>query len=267
MDRMSVVSILFVSLPEAILTFIIILTVAGYSEALNFRDRNHIIKLFSASVFSVILSVALRSFLPLATLGFVIMFPFYLIITLFVFKTKFLQTILGNIFSFLIIVIGDLMTAGFISILSFSLSEVYASDPLRIFLSLPARIIEIIAVIITCRIKNISLKVDKFSANQWIQLSLFCFMIVSSMISIESALSVINRDTKTTLHLMINILIALVFSSWTIYNMFKLKKKTVINEKIRNMELERIMKLLNEGCTEHVVELIELTLMKRSVKS
>ena len=267
MDKMSVVSIVFVSLPEAILVFIIILTVAGYIEALNFRDRKHIIKIFFASVFSVIFSVALRSFLPLATLSFVIMFLLYPIIMLIIFRSKLLSTILGTVLAFSIFIIGELICTIFMNIMNFSLSQVYSNDAMRIFISLPTRIIQIIAVIIICRIKNISFKMDRLNAEQWIQLILFIFMIVSSMVSIESGLNNINRDTKTIVYLMVNILIALVFSSWTVYNIFRLRKKNLIDEKIRNIELERIRKLLAEGCSEHVIELIDLTLMKRSVKS
>ena len=83
------------------------------------------------------------------------------------------------------------------------------------------------------------------------------------MISVETGLKNINRDYKTITTLIVNICIIVLFSTWIIYRLFKLKNRSLISRKIHDFELERIKSLLDEGYTDHAIELIEQTLKER----
>ena len=86
------------------------------------------------------------------------------------------------------------------------------------------------------------------------------------MINIENGLKNINKDFNTMSILIVNILIILMFSLWMIYKIMQLRKKTILDQKIRTVELERIKKLLSEGHSPHVINLIDTTIKGRKKK-
>lgn len=261
MDKMSVTSVLLVSFPEMLLIVISTLTIAGYRDILNFKEKKNLINLFLCSLLMTIISVACRAILPSATLNFILMAVLYPIIIHCIYRYRIISTILGIILSLIIIILGESI---FITILlkvtGLSLETVYASNILRLLFSVPIRLSQLLVIALACKLRRINLKFVQLSVHEWIQITLLALMILSSMFSIESGFKNIKRDVNTIIKLIINVFIAIIFSTWMIISIFRIKKISKVNQKINNFELKRIRKLLIEGHTEHVIKLINTKL-------
>lgn len=259
MDKMSITSILLVSFPEAILIVISTLTIAGYKDILNFKEKKNFLKLFLCSLIMIIFSVVCRAILPLATLNFILMAALYPIIIYSIYHYRVAPTILGVIVSLVVLMLGEAVSiTTLLKTIGLSLESVYLSNILRVLFSLPTRLFQLITIIIMCKLRNINLSFIRLSLNEWFQIILFSFVILSSMFSIESGFKNIDRDINTITKLIVNIFIAIIFSFWMILNIFRVKKRSKINEKINTFELKRIKNLLLEGHTEHVIKLINI---------
>ena len=201
MDKMSLLSILFVSIPELVLLVITTLTIAGYKNVMNFRDKNNLIKLLLTAVLMVISSTIGRAVLPLVTLNFLVMLLLYPLIMISIYRHRVLFTILGFLFSLVILIVGEAVFVSiFLKIINISLQEAQSSDILRILSTVPVRVLQLFALISVCRVRNISLSVTKLSLDEWMQITLFGFMIISSMISIESGLKNLSNNFKFVYH-------------------------------------------------------------------
>lgn len=266
MDKMSLLSILLVSLPEEILFVVTTLTVAGYKDVLNLKEKKNFIKLMLASILMVLISASCRLLLPLSTFSSYAMLVLFPMVIILVYKQRFLPSILGFLLSITVLVICEAaLLSPFLKLLKITLQDVHSSDMTRILASIPVRALQLLVAVIICRIKDISLSTVKLTIEEWIRIALFGIIILSSMVFIESGLRNLQHDSKTMLHFIINICVAVLFCSWMFCSIFKLRKRRQIDEKIRNFELQRIRKLLAEGHTKLVIELIDTTLNNKGV--
>ncbi|HHV98311.1 MAG TPA: hypothetical protein GXX36_01855 [Clostridiaceae bacterium] len=261
MDKMSVTSILLVSLPEMILIVITALMIAGYKDILNFKDKKNIWRLFIASSLMCLFSTIGRMLFNSITTNLLVMMVLYPLIVYLVYRYNIISTICGVLVALVPLLLGEaIFVSLLLKITNMPISQVYASNLLRIAFSLPIRICQLLAVILISRLKNYNLSMVKLNVDEWIQVVLFVLMISSSLSSIESGFNNLNKDYNTIIKLIINVLIAVLFSSWMIYCIYKIRRKSDIDKRINYFELKRIKKLLEEGYTDHVINLINIKL-------
>ncbi|NSW91623.1 MAG: hypothetical protein HPY74_13280 [Firmicutes bacterium] len=264
MDSMTIRSIIFVGFPEMLFIVLTTLTTAGYKDALNFKDMKNIYKILLSSALITIVSVTFRSFVPLLIYNVILATFIYPLIIYAIFRYKLFPIIMGVLLSLVILVIGEsIAVSSILKILGISLEITYSNDFLRILVSLPVRVFQLLGIIILSRVRNINFYALKLSTEDLIQTILFGLLIISSMISVETGLKNIERDFKTITTLIVNICIIVIFTTWMVYKWFKLKNRSLISRKIHDFELERIKSLLKEGYTDHVIELIDETLRER----
>lgn len=264
MDKMSITSILLVSFPEELLMLLTSLVLIGNRESLDFRNKKNFFKLLIASSIMTACAVIGRSLLPYTTANFILQLIIFYITFIVMYRYRIPASALATVLSFLTVAIGEVLILGpTLNLLNISIEQVYSNDFFRILISFPARFFQILVIALVCKKKEINLSMVKLSIDEWVQVTLFCFMVISSMVSMESGFRNINRDFGTILKLIINICIAIIFSCWMAYKIFKTKKESVLKQKIRKFELQRIKKLLLDGHTEHVLQLIELALKER----
>jgi hypothetical protein len=266
-DKMSLVSIIFVSFPEELLIVATTMALAGYKDLLNFRQKENLFKLLISASLMVAASVILRSVLPSLTMNAIIMLPVFYSIIILVYRHRPAACIPGFILSMLVLTLGDaLFTSLLLKILNLSLKQVHQNDFLRILVYLPKDAVQILVLVFILNKKNINLQFKKLSLGRIIQLALFSLLLVQSMFSIEIGWKNIDRDFNTILILLINVLVVILFLLWVMLHIFRLEKKSEIDKKIYNFELERIKKLLQEGQTSHALKLIDLTIKQRGKK-
>ena len=266
---MNVLSILCVSFPELLLVVLTTLITAGYKDALNFKDTKNIYRVLLSAIILTIFSVAFRPFFPLLIYNVILAIFLYPLIIYIVFRHKIsshkiLPIVMGVLLSIATLIIGEaIVVSSVLKIFNISLETTHINDLLRITISLPVRAFQVLVIIILSKVRNINFSTLKLSTEDLIQTILFGLLIISSMISVETGLKNINRDYKTITTLIVNICIIVLFSTWIIYRLFKLKNRSLISRKIHDFELERIKSLLDEGYTDHAIELIEQTLKER----
>lgn len=261
MDKMSVSSILLVSFPETVLTIVSALIIAGYKDVLNFKEKKNIIKLFTASSIITLCSAFGRQVFNSITINLFFTINIYLLVICFVYRHKIAATICGVLVSSIPVLLGEAIFVGiFLKVANILISHVYANNILRILLSIPVRTCQILVIIFICKLRNIDLRSIKFNINESIQIILFILMILSSLLNIESSFLSITRDYQAILKLIINLIITMSFSGWLVYSIIKIRQKSEISKKLNKFELKRIKKLLEEGCAEHVINLINIKL-------
>ena len=264
MDKMSLVSILFVSFPEELLIVATTMAFAGYKDLLNFRRKENILKLLLSSALMVAAAVTLRSVLPSVTFSALLVIPLYFIIIILVYRYKPVTCIPGFVLSMIILFFADaLFVSLFLKVMNLSLEQYLKSDLLKILSSLPKDSVLVLVLVFISYKKNIRLRFKKLSISRLVQLALFALLFVQSMFSAEKVWKSVSRAYNSTFILLINIFIVLFFLLWLFFYIFKLEEKSEINKKLNNFELERIKKLLKEGQSSHAVKLIDLTLKQR----
>jgi len=264
MDKMTVTSIILVSFPEMLLILITTLMIAGYKDVFNFKDKKNIWKLSASVLLMLFASVFPRAILPVVTYNFILMLILYPLIITLVYRSRIMPTILGTLLSLAIIVIGEsTLFSMSLKLFNLSLQQVYSDDFIRFVITLPIRLLQVIVIVVISKYKKINFITAKLNIDEWIQIMLYALMTISSMLSIEKGLKNIQKDYFTITSLIVNVLIAVIFSTWTIITIFKKRKKTLIDKKIHDFELMRIRQLLSKGYTEHVVKLIDATIEER----
>jgi len=267
-DKLSLFSIIFVSYPEDILILIITLAAAGYKDVINLKEGKNLIRLLLTSLAMTITTVAFRAFLPYFTYTFVVtlLLSFFIIIASYRYKP--LSCFLGFLLSALILLVAEVLVYGVVlNLLGISIETVHSSDIYRLLASLGTRILQIACIFIILKIRNFKLQYVRLGKDEWIQIILFILMILSSLYTIEKGLRNVNSDYGTIINLIINICILLIFSGWMIFKIFKIRKRTIIEYKVHDFELNRIKKLLLQGKVNHAIELIDLSLdAKKEVK-
>lgn len=264
MDKISVWSMLFVSFPEELLIVLITLAAAGHRDVLNFKNKKNILKLLTSSSVMVVSTVLCRSFLPSATLNFILQFVLFYLIIITIYRYRIFVCIPSFFLSISIIIISEaLFVSPIMKLFNLSLQHIYENDFLRILVFLPDRISQLIVILIICRLRNISLSVLKLKRDQYIPIIFYFLMVISSMTTIESSLKNPSNDFATTFKLLINVIFAIGFTFWAIYNMFSLRKKILIKENIHDIELHHVKQLLEEGKTNYAIELIDFTLNEK----
>jgi len=267
MDKMSIWTILFVSFPEELLIVLTTLVLIGYKDFLNFKKSENIFRLLFSVILMVIFACTGRMLLPSISLNSLVSFIAFTLILTITYRIRLLSSFFSILTAFIVIIVGEsTLLVAIMKLFNISLQVFLTNDAIRILVTLPERLLQIMIILIISRIKNTNFNKISLSIDEWIQISLFSMVIIGSMISIEAGFKNINHDHYTITNLIINICITISFSAWTIYKIFKIRKKTIISNRIRDFELKRIKKLLIEGYTNHVIELIDSTLKERRNK-
>jgi hypothetical protein len=260
-DKLSLFSIIFVSYPEALLIVLITLAAAGCKEVLNFRESKNLIRLTLTTLANVIMTVAFRAVLPYFTYTALVTYSLSFFIIVIVYRYKPLSCFLGFLLGVLTVMAGDVIVyVGILNFLGVSFETIHASDFLRLVASLGGRVLQLSALFVIIKVKNFNLQYVRLKSDEWIQIVLFMLMVLSSAYTIENALRILHTDFGAILNLLINTLILVIFSAWMVVKIFKIRKRTAINKKVHDFELNRIKKLLEQGQTDHVIELIDLAL-------
>jgi hypothetical protein len=260
-DKLSLFSIIFVSYPEALLIVLITLAAAGYKEVLNFRESKNLIRLTLTTLANVIMTVAFRAVLPYFTYTALVTYSLSFFIIILVYRYKPLSCFLGFLLGVLTVMAGDIIVyVGILNLIDVSYEVIHANDWLRLFASLGGRVLQLSALIVIIKVKSFKLQYVRLKFDEWIQVILFLLTILSSSYTIEKAVKSMQNDLSNILNLVINTSILLIFSAWMIVKIFKLRKRTILEQKVHNFELNRIKKLLEQGQTDHVIELIDLAL-------
>jgi len=265
MDKIPAWSALFVSFPEELLIVLITLSVAGYRDVIDFKDKNNLAKLLGSTSLMVISSVAGRFLLPSVTLNSIIQAIIFYLIIVVIYKYNPFSCLAGFMLSLTLLVVSEAIFLS-LSLTFFKLTpfQAYSNTLFAVLFSLPDRIIQIAALIVICKKKDLRLRFEKLSISEWISIALYCLIIFANMFSLEIGFSIIQSSgSKIILSLILNIGMAIIFSSWLIYSIFKVRQKVILNEKMRTFELMSIRKLLSEGHIDHVIDLIDHELISR----
>ena len=265
MDKMSILSIILVSFPEELLLVTITLAAAGYKDVLNLRVRKNLAKLLLTAAVMTITTVSIRSLLPYFSYTAAVTLTLMFFIIVIAYRFKPISCFLGYLLSVLILTAGDMIVLGIgMSLLQIPLETLYSSDFLRIIFSLPTRFLQIISIILIIRMKNLKLSFVRLRFDEYIQVILFLLMIFSSVYTVERGFGNLKNDFGTILNLIVNTVILVIFSAWMIVKIFMIRKRNLINKKVHDIELNRIKKLLEQGHTNRVIELIDLSLNSKS---
>jgi len=144
MDKMSLFTILAVSLPEAVLNIYIGLLLTGHRSKLYLDDKINIVRLIITAPLMV--SVTFFSRYILTELLLVVLFNvlLYTLILLLVYKIKWHEAVLAVlIFYGLLITIEIAYMPQFFVLFEISMEEYFASDLTRFFTSIPQRLIQL----------------------------------------------------------------------------------------------------------------------------
>lgn len=261
MDKMTIWSFLLVTLPEVLLIVATAMSFTGYADLFNFKYRSGVLKLlYTALAGSVIIALS-RAYAPAAIINLTIVAVSFPLLLLIVYRRSFFTTFLGYVAAQITVLVPEAFSSVFmLKLLGLTYEQGLADDFFRFIVTLPVRLCQLMALLLICRAKRININTGGIPRDELIKQLLFGLMIISSLISIESGIKNLDSDFNTMLHLIINIILITLFSSWTVFSIFKLRKRKAIDEKIRDFELKRIKKLLSEGYTDHVIELIDSTL-------
>jgi hypothetical protein len=273
MDRISLWSALLVSYPEELLIVLIALAAAGYRDVLNFREKKNLIKLLLSVSLMVVSAVVGRVLVPSITLNSIIQAGMFYFIIIVVYRYRLLPCAIGLILSLSTLIgteaiFGSMLT----KIFHLQLSQLYPHLIAAILFSFPDRVVQILTLVLICKKKDISFKIEKLSLNELIPIILYCLMIISSMFSIENGISIMVTNSNsgslntTLLSLTLNIGLAVIFCSWLIYNIFKVRERVALKDEMHDFDLQSILQMLLKGQVDHVIELIKQQLRDRENK-
>ncbi|MCX7923765.1 MAG: hypothetical protein N3B21_17410 [Clostridia bacterium] len=148
MDKMSLFSILTVSMPEVILDIYLGFVLIGQRSRLYLDDKLNLLRLFIAVPLLVIAQVTARAVLPNLLFVLLANILFFIIILKFVYTLKWRESILSTliIYGFLITVEATYVHqfAGFINK---SAGTFFSNDIVRLLYSIPERIIQLIVIV------------------------------------------------------------------------------------------------------------------------
>jgi len=264
MDKMSLISIIFVSIPESILILITTLVAAGYKDVVSLKNKRNAVKLITCTLIIALSAVFIRTFSTNITHNAIITFTATFFIIIAMYRYKPISCLMGYLLAMIVILVSEGVVMGVVmNLFSITVEQVFSSDLTRILLSLPNRFLQISTIFIILKIKSFNLKYTKLTPDEWIQTVLFILMIFSSLFTIEKGARNIHNDSGIITNLIINTCILVLFSGWMIFRIFSLRKRTVIGRKIHSLELSRIKTLLKQGRTDYVIELIDLALNNR----
>ncbi|MCX7710475.1 MAG: hypothetical protein N2484_11575 [Clostridia bacterium] len=147
MDKMSLFSIMTVSVPEAVLNIYIAFVLTGQRSKLYLDDKLNVIRLLTSVVLMVVTAVTTRAFLP--NLLFVLIAN--IIIIIFIFKlvynlTWFHSSISVLVFFGVLITVESVYAFQFMALANKYFSN-YSPDILRLITTIPERIIQIFLII------------------------------------------------------------------------------------------------------------------------
>lgn len=261
MDKMTIWSILFVSFPEAILVVLTVLALTGYKDALNFKKIDIVLKLLLTASLFVAFIVFSRTISIMVAQAIILNLIFMYLLFAIVYRVNLLGLLLGVLLVMIISIVGDGVSFAFSKVFfNFGLEQVFKNDFYRFAIALPARLLQIILLYIVCKIRVLNFSIVKMSISEILKIILFFFILISSIVSLESVLRNSSNDILVLGKLCINILITFIFSFWIFYSMSKLQKKEYLKDSMKNIELQHIKQLLEEGKTDYVIQLLDQTL-------
>jgi len=268
LDKLSLISLITVSLPDAIMIALIgLLSIGKFSY---FKNKFNYVKI---AIFAILSSTALYFIRPIVSdliEQLIVGILLYSLLFIFILGLKFYESILAGLIGMIILVLIEAFyVPSLLSITRLKIEEVFNNDFNRFLYSSPERVIELVIVYISLRFK---LKIFDFDKTNIKKIDYYV-QIFTSLLSIATLVFLVAVITKTLLFdrgnivnsttmllLRLNVFISLfviVILLLAIKNINEYhEKKNMLNNNEFRQNLDYISDLINEKKFEEVKESI-----------
>ena len=262
MDKLTLINLLTVCLPEFIIVFIIGILAIGKLKTLKIRSTQ--IRILASSILATISVYFIRPRVGTEIEVFIITLFINCLLLIFIVKLKFYESILAVIFGYIIFtVLQTISIMTVVSLSGISLDNARKSDIMRFIIVLPERILEIILIYYSIRKRLKIIDFDNTNIKRkeyYIQLIVYIFSIGALIIlSYIMAKTIFLSDNitssanaillKVNIYLTLFVTIILTIAIKNLSEHYKTKSALTNNEILQN--LEYVSGLLNENkCNE-----------------
>lgn len=163
MDKMSLLSILLVSVPEEFLIVLMLCLLVGRRDIINFRQKSNIYRVIIATVLTVAWADFIRAHIENVLFIFTSNMVVATIVYVLVLRIKWYKASLGVLVIFVIhLVIESIAAIGMLAISGVTLEQMYSNDIMRIIFTLPIRLMQVAIVVLLYNLKKTMISFNWF---------------------------------------------------------------------------------------------------------
>lgn len=270
MDKLSITSLIIVSLPDAVMVALIGLVSIGKFS--YFKNANNFIRIAIFGVLSAVIIFFSRAFVRNVVEQLVVSILLYSLLFIFIMRLKFYESILASLFGMIVLVFMEvIITPPILALTNTTMLQIYQNDWWRFIYSSPERIIQVILVFLSMRFK---IKIFDFDSTNIKKMDYYIqiFVTLLSTVTLIFLVAVITKallfdrgdftNATTLLLLRLNLYISLFI---TVILVLALKSTNEYYQKkhdLNNNEYRQSLEYLSELIKEKRIDMAEETIDK-----
>lgn len=260
MDKMSLLSVVTVSIPEEILSIYLCFLITGEKFHLFLDDKINVIRLAIAVSLMVTSSVVLRALLPEMVLFFLVNMLVIAVIFKFTYKMKWYKAALNSLILYGFLMSIEIVYAPvFLTIAGITMEQLQSSDSWRILCSIPIRGIQIFLIISLWNWNKVVFNIKEYKE---VRVTFFLFMTLLLSIELLFVLIFLNNFSGMASH--VRWVYMGGFSLFSVLNFSLFKLLSVFTNAVVRRDLAEYINSKREA--RYTVESIEALLEKGEVE-